>query len=453
MVQVRLPGSFRDPAGHIFFADGVAYRRIEHAGAADYQQLLNSGLYEQLVADGLLIRHEDLGPTLDQTDAFTVIRPEQLPMISYPYEWSVSQLRDAAETTLRAQQVALRFGMTLKDASAYNVQFLRGRPVLIDTLSFTRDEGGAWVAYRQFCQHFYAPLVLASTRDALLVRLAGIFIDGVPLPIASRLLPLRSRLRPGPLFHIHLHASAEQRLSTRAPSGARRARASVAPLVDSLSRAVGNVRWEPRSHWSSYYEQQESYGSDAFKKKSEVVTQWLDRVRPARVWDLGANTGHFSRIAARTGATVVAFDSDPACVEMMYRQAGKENCRSVLPLLCDLANPTPAIGWGNRERLSLEQRGPVELVLALALVHHLAVGNNVPLQAVASLLARLGRAAIVEFVPKSDRMVQDLLASRKDIFQDYHHDGFEQALASHFQILQRAELSPSGRILYLVSSQ
>jgi ribosomal protein L11 methylase PrmA len=256
------------------------------------------------------------------------------------------------------------------------------------------------------------------------------------------------------LFHIHLHASAERRLSRQAPPAARPGRAaSKAPLVDSLSRAVGNVEWEPRSHWSSYYDERASYPSEAFKKKSDIVTEWLERIRPARVWDLGANTGHFSRIAIRTGATVVAFDSDPACVEMMYRQAGNGNLPGVLPLLCDLANPTPAIGWENRERLSLEQRGPVELVLALALVHHLAIAGNVPLQAVANLLARLGRAAIIEFVPKSDPMVQRLLACREDIFQDYHRDGFEQALALRFQILQRVELTPSGRILYLASAQ
>ena len=452
MRGTRLPGSFRDPAGHVFVADGTLYRQIEPAGREGYDRLMQSGLYAALVADGLLLPHEDLGIR----DSGSVIRPERIPTISYPYEWCFSQLRDAALLTLRVQRMAMRFGMSLKDASAYNVQFRRGRPVLIDTLSFEQQRAGPWLAYRQFCQHLYAPLLLWSARDARLGRLQQIFIDGVPLALASRLLPKRSFLRAGPLLHIHLHAAAERRLADRtAPPRNQKGAAprGVEALVDSLERAITSTRWTPRSEWASYYGDQPSYGPEAFQAKLDLVTGWLDRLRPATVWDLGANTGRFSTVAARHAAHVVAFDADPACVETMYREARAQQVDRVLPLVSDLANPSPAIGWANEERFTLEQRGPADMVLALALIHHLAIGNNVSLPAIAAYLARRGRQLIIEYVPKSDSMVQQMLASRPDMFASYTSEQFEQAFAGYFDIELRAALAPSDRMLYLMTAR
>ena len=463
----RLSASFRDPAGHVFLHNGSVHRHIETVGLASYRALMDSGLYAALIADGTLIEHEDLGPVAMAPGAATVIRPVQIPMVSYPYEWCVSQLRDAALVTLKAQRTALRFNMVLKDASAYNVQFLRGRPVLIDTLSFEPYAGGPWVAYRQFCQHFYAPMLLAGTRDPRLARMAAIFIDGVPLPIASRLLPRRSYLRPGALFHIHLHAAGERRWAdarrgtASAVSGTPSPVTSLPPtntrdvmaLVDSLERAVLNVRWTARSQWSSYYEDRTSYSSDEFARKSAVVTRWLEQLRPGVVWDMGANTGHFSKAADRVGAMAVAFDSDPACVETLYREVREQHVEQILPLVLDLANPSPAIGWANNERLTLEGRGPVDLVLALALIHHLAIGNNVPLPAVAEYLGRLGRRAIVEFVPKADPMVRQMISGRSDVFSDYNEEAFEHACTRTFHIDERLSLGPSNRTLYLMTTR
>jgi hypothetical protein len=485
-VPTRLPGSFRDPAGHILISDGTVYRRIEPAGREAYDRLMQSGLYDALVAETLLIPHEDLGPSAEHPGASTILRPEQIPMVSYPYEWCFSHWRDAALVTLRAQRRALEFGMSLKDASAYNVQFLRGRLVLIDTLSFEPYAGGPWVAYRQFCQHFYAPLLLMSAVDGQLGRLARPFVDGIPLGLAAKLLPWRSWLKSGPLLHVHLHAAAEKRWSRRgSPIGrgtsvgraflgrrsavreggtARQARRKAAPygfrsrrsslaLVDSLERAIEALSWKPRSEWASYYDEGATYDSAAFARKSDTVGAWLDRLRPAHVWDLGANTGQFSKLAARHGAEVVACDADVACIELLYREARNQNLSTILPLVFDLSNPSPAIGWANEERLTLQERGPADLIMALALVHHLAIGNNVPLPSLASYFARLGRRAIVEFVPKSDPMVRHMLASREDVFTDYTVDGFERSLAGRFTIDERVTLSPSDRVLYLLTAR
>jgi hypothetical protein len=452
----RHPGSFRDPAGHVFVSDGTLYRQIEPAGRDAYQRLMQSGLYDALVRDALLVPHQELGASPDHPGA-TLIRPERVPMVSYPYEWCFSQLRAAALATLRVARRALTFGMTLKDASAYNIQFLRGRPVLIDTLSFEPAAPGPWVAYRQFCQHFYAPLLLWSATDPRLARLPLAFIDGVPLSLASTLLPRRSWMKPGPLFHVHMHAAAERKFSSRSagtPETARpAARGNTEALIDSLESAVTATQWTPRSEWASYYADQPSYAPDAFARKVDLVTGWLDRLRPATVWDVGANTGQFSKVAVRQGAHAVALDSDPACVETLYRDSRAEGLDNLLPLVADLANPSPAIGWANAERQTLDQRGPADLVLALALVHHLAIGNNVPLPSIADYFARLGRRLVIEFVPKSDAMVRGMLASRADVFEHYSADGFERAFGARFAIEQRAAIPASDRLLYLMTAR
>lgn len=459
----RLSGSFRDPAGHIYISDETIYRRIEPAGRAAYECLMQSGLYRALVDDGLLIAHEELGPQPDQPGAWTVIRPERVPMVSYPYEWCFSQLRDAALLTLRVQRRAGDFGLSLKDASAYNVQFLRGRPVLIDTLSFEPQRQGPWLAYRQFCQHFYAPLLLVSQTDPQLARLSQSFIDGIPLALASRLLPAATWLRPGPLMHIHLHAKAEEKWSAALPAAKRASgedpgrrteprKGDSRLVVDSLERAIGGLAWTPRSSWSSYYAEQPSYEQAALDRKREVVAGWLRQVRPSTVWDMGANTGQFSKLAVEHGATAVAFDADPACVELMYREMRSSGVERLLPLVSDLASPSPAIGWANSERMALSDRGPADMMMALALVHHLAIGNNVPFPKIAEYFAQVARRAIVEFVPRADAMVRHMLSGRDDVFDDYDGDAFERAFGERFTIDERVVLVPSERVLYLLTA-
>jgi hypothetical protein len=306
---------------------------------------------------------------------------------------------------------------------------------------------------------------LGARRDGQLGRLSQVYIDGVPLPLASSLLPRSSYLRAGPLMHVHLHAKAEQKLARRpgAPHGDPAAVGrGLAPrqsntrrmeaLLDSLESAVRNTSWNARSHWSGYYAEQPSYTDDAQAAKIAAVSTWLERLRPATVWDIGANTGRFSRIAGQWAALVVALDGDPACVETMYREATAAKLEYLLPLVSDLSSPSPAIGWANEERLTLEQRGPADVALALALVHHLAIGNNVPLPAIAAYLARLARRLIVEFVPKDDAMVKGMLSARRDIFDTYTQAHFEAAFGAHFRVDERTVLAPSGRVLYLLTA-
>jgi len=452
-----LPASFRDPDGFLFVREGVLYRQINETGRNDYELLMRSGLYEHLVDNGLIVAHEEVGREVAAAPgACRVIRPRIIPFISYPYEWCFSQLKDAALLTLNLVKAALKFGMTTKDASAFNIQFVAGRPVLIDTLSFTRyEEGAPWAAYRQFCQHFLAPLALMALRDVRLGRLSQVHLDGVPLDLAAALLPGGSKLKFSLLTHIHLHARAQQKYAGRGEVTKRRrvSRLGYQGLIDSLETAVRKLAWRlPRTEWGDYYDNT-NYTADAAAAKKLLVEGHLDRVRPRIAWDLGANTGVFSRLAARKGAFTVSGDVDPAAVEKNYLEIRAQGETGILPLFVDLTNPSPGAGWANAERSSLIERGPADVVLALALVHHLAISNNLPLPRIAELFARLGRHLIIEFVPKEDSQVRRLLATRPDIFPGYTREGFEEAFKPRFEVMGRDPVGDSDRTLYLMAAR
>lgn len=456
MNRTRVAGSFRDPSGSVFIAYGILYRQIQRSYAERYHRLMASGLYDALARDGMLIPHEevDLPPLGDE--GWRVIRPERVGFISYPYEWSFSQLRDAALTTLQIQATALSFGMTLKDASAYNIQFHHGRPVFIDTLSFDAyREGTPWVAYRQFCQHFLAPLALMCYTDVRLWQLLRSDIDGIPLDLAARLLPWTARLNLGLAMHLLAHARYQQRV-TDGPANqmgnphAAVSRLATEGLLDNLRDTVSNLRLPiRRSVWSHYYTAT-NYSSAGFTHKHELVSAFLDEITPRTVWDFGANTGEFSRLASQRGSETIAFDFDPLVVEACYQRCKQDGETHLLPLVLDLTNPSPASGWAHTERASLLDRAPVDAVLALALVHHLAIGNNVPLGDIAKFLHRCGRHLIIEFVPREDSQVQRLLSTREDIFTHYHQAGFEQAFGEYFTLRHREPIRETERVLYLM---
>jgi len=452
-------GSFRDPSGFVFVDSGTLYRQVNRSYRGHYEALIASGLYRDLVERGLLVPHEEAAIGLALSDeAYKVIRPQPVPFVSYPYEWCFGQLKAAALATLELQRIALSKSMTLKDASAYNVQFIGTRPVFIDTLSFERyEEGAPWAAYRQFCQHFLAPLALMAYRDVRLGQLLRANIDGVPLDLAARLLPARSMACLPILLHIHLHARSKP---VQAPSRPRdkashrpiSARAMMA-LIDSLRQGIESLRWRPEeSIWREYYRDL-SYSDAEVARKKSLVSEFLDLAGRDTVWDLGANTGVYSRIAASRGIYTVCSDFDPACIELSYLDACRNDERNLLPLILDLVNPSPSLGWNHAERSSLVERGPADTVLMLALVHHLVIANNVPFGHLAGFAARVCRNLIVEFVPKRDPMVERLLASRRDVFPEYEQGAFEAAFERRFTIRRRDAVTATGRMLYLMTSK
>jgi hypothetical protein len=361
---------------------------------------------------------------------------------------------------------ALDAGFALKDASAYNVQFRGVRPVLIDHLSFERAVPDApWIAYRQFCEHFLAPLALMAHRDVRCGLMLRAMPDGIPLDLAATLLPGRTRWRLGLASHIHLHARAQrQHADDAAPDAAATSHAAtphlsttrLRALLMSLRSAITGLRWEPSgTEWADYAERDHvSYADATGDAKAALVGKALEAAGGHVCWDLGANTGRFSRIAAAGGARVLAFDIDPAAAERNYRSLRAETSESgslagrVTPLVMDLADPSPSLGWAETERRGLLERADADVVLALALVHHLAIGRNVPLPMVLGLFADLAPQAIVEWVPREDPMVRRMLASREDIFDGYTEDGFREAAQIRFDEAARDPIEGSGRVLY-----
>jgi len=458
----KLPASFRDPSGFIFTKEGILYRQVNNAYKTEYDLLMESGLYDHLVRTKSMVSHKEIqGVEFDPFNAYKIIMPERINFVSYPYEWCFSQLKDAALLTLKIQQIAMRYKMTLKDASAYNVQFVNGCPVFIDTLSFERyEEGQAWVAYRQFCQHFLAPLALMAQKDIRFGRMLSVFIDGIPLDFASKQLPKLSWAALGLSLHLHIHAKTQKVFSKNTLEQADRvatprpvSKHGLEGLLNSLTKTVSKLKWKPGgTEWGDYYSDT-NYSDDAFKQKAEIINKYLDTVTPENVWDLGGNTGVFSRIASDKNIPTCCFDVDPTAVEINYRRVRAKKEKSLLPLLLDLTNPSSALGWDGDERNSIYQRGPAGCVFALALMHHLAISNNVPFDRLAAMFSKLGKYLIIEFVPKSDSQVQRLLRSREDIFKDYTQENFEFAFSRFFTIEQRNQLHDSERILYLMKLQ
>jgi len=452
----KVAASFRDPSGFMFRRGDVLYRQVNQHYRHQYDQLVSSGLLEALWKQGLLVASDevDVRPANPDT-AYKILQPVELPFISYPYEWSFSQYKDAALATLGIQKQAFEKGLALKDASAYNIQFHNGKAVLIDTLSFEPYQTGEpWVAYRQFCQHFLAPLALMALSDVRLSQLLRVYIDGIPLDLASKLLPGSTKFNLGLNLHIHTHAAAQLKYaddtSAKKQNRGQMNRNAFLGLIDSLESTIKGLALKGvKTEWADYYTAT-NYTEGSLNEKRDLVGRFIDKAAPKTLWDLGANTGFFSRVASDKSIYTVAFDIDPLAVEQGWQDVKAKKEKNLLPLVLDLTNPSPAIGWSNQERSSFLERGPADCVMALAIIHHLAISNNVPLVTLAEFFALAGKWLIIEFVPKEDSQVQRLLSTREDIFPDYHPEGFEQAFETCFRMRAKEPIPGSKRLLYLL---
>lgn len=451
-----LTASFRDPSGFLFVRDGTLYRQVNRVYQPHLDRLLESGLYRRLVDERLLIPHEDVTSSIPPSgDGCAVLEPRLVPFISYPYEWSFGQLRQAALATLSVQKLAFEHGMVLKDASAYNVQYIGSRAVFIDTLSFeTYEPNKPWIAYRQFCEHFLLPLVLMKYVDPQLGKLLQSDVSGIPLQVGVQMLPRRAKWRPSLFTHLVLHARSQSRYSDSAEAPAKQPRVSplgMRGLIDNLESTVQRLGWRrPKSEWGDYYGAT-NYSDAAMQSKQQLVQSFLEAIGPlAGILDLGANTGTFSTIAQEHADLVVSMDVDPVAVDRHFEVRREEDNATILPLWVDLLNPSPGLGWANAERDSIVSRAKADAALALALIHHLAISGNVPFERICELFAELTRFLVIEFVPKGDSQVQRLLRSREDIFDAYTQEFFEAAFSTRFSIEKREPISGSERTLYLM---
>ena len=448
--------SFRDRSGFLFYYENEIYRIINFSYKKQYEKFMNSELYQKLEEKNLIITHSEIENLDIDCDYYKIIKPEKIPFISYPYEWSFSQLKDAALLTLRIQKAAMKYGMTLKDGSAFNIQFHNGHPIFIDTLSFEiYEEGQIWKPYKQFCQHFLAPLALISKKDVRLNLLSKTFIDGIPIDLAAKLLPKTTFGNFGLMAHIHAHAKSQKHYEDKDAKIKQKtlSKRSFEGLIESLKSSIEKMTWnEDNTEWGDYYSDT-NYTEKSFEEKKQFISLAIDQVKPKLVWDMGANTGVFSRLASTKGIATISYDIDPLAVEKNYLSSSQNSEQNILPLILDLTNPSSGIGWNHDERMSIIQRGPADMVFALALVHHLAISNNVPLNKLAEFFSQISKFLIIEFVPKSDSQVKRLLLTRDDIFENYDEKNFEIEFSKFFKIINSKKILDSERTIYIMENK
>jgi SAM-dependent methyltransferase len=457
----RLEPTFRDPAGQLRLTEDCALRQIRPAAREETLAFLASGLRAALERSGDLIASKIAGPDDHPSIAANELWLEhpRIDPISYPWEWTTTQWRAAAELTLRAASQAIAAGWTLKDATPLNILFNGPRPVLVDVLSFERRDprSTVWLAYGQFVRTFLLPLVAAKYLSWPLQ--ATLFTrDGYEPGEIYKALPLWQRINPA-LFDVVTLATLFERRGAK-PAGAKKLRATGDPelarhilqrRIARLGKQIRHAAGTPnRSAWSDYAKQARHYQPADIEQKQRFVRNVLERMRPARVLDIGANTGSYSRMAAESGAEVVALDSDAAALEALWEMASRENL-AVTALAANIARPTPAAGWRNREHLSLLDRlaGKFDLVLMLAVIHHLILREQLPLTHIGELSASLTRRwLLVEWVPPSDPMYQEWLRGRDELYGNLSEDDLKRAYAPFFTVADRLELN-NKRVLLL----
>jgi hypothetical protein len=453
-------GSFRDWDSRVFYDDGRVLRALSEDGLRDWTALSGSRLFADAVASGDLVETTQVDdvdlPEPLRESAAAVLEHEPVPFVSYPYEWPFAMLRDAALLQLQLLGRALAEDLTLKDASSYNVQWRGAKPVFIDVGSFERlPQGEPWQGYRQFCMLFLNPLLLQAYKGIPFQPWLRGSLSGISPSEARAAMSFRDLFRKGVMTHVVLHSRLERRHgeSSRDIKGElKRAgfrKELIAANLRGLEKLVRRLEWKPGgSEWSGYGATTSYTDLDA-QRKEEFVREVVHARPWGLVWDIGCNEGRHARIAAENARYVVALDGDAAVVDRVYRSLREEGKGNVLPLVADVTDPSPGLGWRGRERRPLEERGRPELTLCLAVLHHVVMSGNVPVPEFLSWLRDLGTALVIEFPTREDPRVQALLGrKRPGAHPDYERGAFERALAERFEVERTEELASGTRILY-----
>ncbi|HEV8239102.1 MAG TPA: class I SAM-dependent methyltransferase [Thermoanaerobaculia bacterium] len=459
------PGSFRDRQSRVLDVGGRIYRVFSPHGWEEWKALAASGFFARAVAAGQLVATAEAVPppgseTVLPTGIAGAVAHQRVPFVSYPYEWTFGMLREAALLQLDLLLAALDEGFTAKDASSYNVQWQGVRPTFIDIGSFERwTRGEPWIGYLQFCQLFLYPLLLTAYRGLRFQPWLRGALEGITADECRRLLRRRDLLRPGVLADVWLQA----RLIERAAGNGRPLRAELRDAgfshamvrrnVERLRRVVAGLRWRgAASAWSRYAD--DCHYSEADRAAKRAFVHAAAARRPRRlIWDLGTNTGEYARLVAPLADCVVAMDRDHAAVELLFTRLRESGPANVLPLVIDLLDPSPGLGWRQGERRPLGERGRPDLTLALALVHHLVLTGNVPLAELVDWFADAGGDLVVELVTKDDPMAARLLANKPDHYVDYTAARFEELLAARFGIIEKLPLASGTRLLYALEAR
>jgi hypothetical protein len=456
------PGSFRDRNGRVFYAQGKTFRSLSDTAYTHWKMLLGTEFFSRKMNAGKIIatrQADSIAINSDSDDAWAAhLIHQTIPFISYPYEWSFSMLKDAALLHLELLLDALEENMILKDSSAYNIQWTGVNPVFIDIPSFEAlPAGEPWVGYRQFCQLFLYPLLLQAYKDVDFHSFLRGNIEGIDPVQMNNLMSLRDTFRPGVLTNIRLQAKLQNQFGKTAKNVKKELKSAgfnkdlITANVKRIRKLVTTLRWgASESQWSAYTETH-SYTDSDQGRKAAFIENIAATKNYTLVWDIGCNTGKFSRIAASHADYVVAMDADHLCIDHLYRALQDEDLKNILPLYMNLADPSPDLGWRGLERKSLTMRGTPDLILCLALIHHAVISANIPVQDFVDWLASLDSSIIIEFVSKDDVMVQTLLRNKEDQYDDYTPEHFEKVLARSFDVRRTEKLGSGTRQLYFAT--
>ncbi|MEE9397213.1 MAG: hypothetical protein V3V31_09405 [Methylococcales bacterium] len=454
--QQTEPGSFRDRHGRVFYENGKVLRGLSQKALGDWETLQKTQFFPQAQANGRLVRSELLEQRNSTENWAGVLQHETIPFISYPYEWCFSMLKDAALLHLELLSAALKENMVLKDSSAFNVQWKGKNPVFIDIPSFeTLEDGEPWVGYRQFCQMFLHPLMLQSYKNVDFHTWLRGDIDGIMPSAMTQLMGGFTRFKRGVLTHVVLQARLEKKhahTQKDVKSDLKKVgfnKRLIEANVEGLTGLIKRLTWDVKqSEWADYTDLGH-YSDRAMADKQDFVRKVCAEKRRNLVWDSGCNTGVFSRIAADHTDYVVAMDADHLAIDRLYQTLkSSEPVNNILPLVINMVNTSPALGWRGLERKTLADRGKPDLLLCLALIHHIVISANVPLEEFVEWLADLDCEVILEFVTKQDPMVKKLLQNKPDIYDDYTLDNFESNAQRYFTLDKKTELDSGTRFLY-----
>lgn len=451
-------GSFRDPSGAVYLGENCVYRTINQCYANEWEQIKRTDFFASAIEKKLILPFEEVES--ENTPCYKILKSPLLPFVSYPYEWSFGQYKDAALHTLDVLDECLKFDLVLKDATAYNIQFFHGKPVFIDLLSFeVRDKNKPWEAYLQFCKHFLAPLALMAKRSVSCGRMMETWIEGLPLDLVSSILPWKTKFSASLGIHIHMHAKMQAKYGD-----ARQAKEKVnavslkedalLKLSQSLRYAVNSLKLPQslQTEWGDYYNDTNYTENGANDKREYLEKIASENTKKTLAVDLGANQGVYSRFLSKYYENVLALDIDYLAVEKFYRVLKEEPHTNILPLVFDLGNPSPNIGWANKERMTFIERCKASYVSALALVHHLCFTAGIPLFKIAeyfsTIIEKDGILAF-EFVPLEDSQVQRLLAVRENPFPEYTLENCIQEFNNYFTLLEQHQVTDSKRTILI----
>ena len=449
------PGSFRDRRGKVFYRNGEVYRALDSQASLAWVHLEKSPFYARNLSLGRIVKTTTAESDFPLDSQWTsVVRHDRIQAISYPYEWCFSQLKEAALLQLDLIAEALADDITVRDATPYNIQWRGCAPVFIDIPSFRqRLPGESWTGYLQFCKLFLYPLLIQAHLDIPFHPLLRGNLDGIEPEVCARMFSWHDFLKAGVTGHVFLHSAMRKNQN---PNGRLEKELEESGLgkelmdatVRKMRKLVESLQWKQKKSVWSDYTRQHSYNSLDFAAKERFVDSVCSQEQPSIVWDVGANTGHFSRLAAKYAELVLAIDGDHLAVERNFTELKSENVKNILPLCMNFADPSPGLGWRGQERTPLAYRAQPDLVLCLAVVHHLVLAANLHLDDLVDFLAELTPRLIIEFVTREDPMVGELLKHKEDVFHDYTLEHFQIVFEKRFEIVSQTRLDSGTRVLF-----